>query len=363
MRAVRVALATVAGVALCACGDGAAPAPGKIYVCAQTAGTIDVLDAATLAPLTSVAAGDQRMPHNVTVTPDRRHVLVTSADVTGERPDELLVLDPTTDAIVARVALDEGAFSAHVVVAPDGGTAYVSGWGSNLVYRVDLGTMTRLGDVTMPGTRRPHGLGLSADGRYLYSANTESHSVSRIDTVAGLVVAEWALPGAAIQVAVADGVVYASVAWPPAVARIDLDLPPEQAVTVWPLPDDARDPAQVALTPDGTRVLVAEQGDADLPGNLVDVLDATTGALLARHETGLGAHGITVAPDGRQAWITAMYEDTVTRIDLHAAGGAGERAAVGRGPNGIALWREPVGDAADDRDQRRRERAGDVIQP
>lgn len=336
MTPVKLLAALAAGMLGCGAADapGATPDPAaKLYVCAQSDARVEVYAAGSLVPLATIAAGSGRMPHNVTITPDRRWVLATSAHVDGAEPDELLIIDPLTDRISARVELDEAAFIAHVVVAPEGDVAYVSGWGSNLVYRVDLATLTRLPDLTFPGLRRPHGLRLSADGSRLYSANTEG-SVSVFDTASGAVIAEYPLGGAAIQVAVGDTAVFASVQSPPALARIDLA---SGEVASFALPDGAQAPAQILLTPDQQQVLVAEQGDADRSGKRLLVLDAATGVMVDGYEVGLGAHGLALSDDGHTVWVTGLYDGTVSELDLRE-GRTMAFVGTGHAPNGVALW-------------------------
>src|SRR5688572_15519967 len=134
----------IAAALLAACGAPSSPGrPSKVYVCAQSVGVIEVLDGETLARTAAISLGEGRAPHNVVVAPGGAEVLVTAADPTGAVPDELLVIDTATDAIAARIPVDDGALIAHVVVSPDGGTAYVTGWASDRIYRIDLATRER----------------------------------------------------------------------------------------------------------------------------------------------------------------------------------------------------------------------------
>ncbi len=167
--------------------------------------------------------------------------------------------------------------------------------------------------MSYPALRRPHGLRACGDGRRLYNANTEG-SVSELDVATGLVLREWALPGPAIQVAVGTDAIFATVSYPPVVARIPLH---GGEASSYPVPG-AHELAQVTLTPDGAHRLVADQGTADRSGNRLFVLDARTGALERSIEVGLGAHGVAVAPDGRRAWISALFDHTVTLVDLES---------------------------------------------
>lgn len=314
-------------------GGGNRTRPRKIYVCAQNVGRIDVLDGTTLASITSIPTGDQRAPHNVTVNPAGDRVLATNAHLDGSQPDELLVIDPAQDAIVARVNLEQGATVAHVVVSPDGKTAYVTGWGSNRVYRVDLGTMTRLPDLEMPALDYPHGTRLSADGRILYTANS-GMSVSKLDVALGTGV-DVPLPGPGLQVAVGTSAVFASVTNPPAVARIDLAT---SMVTDFRLPAGTPRPGQLVLSPDERTVYVGEEGDSSAPGNHLLAVDAATGSVLASYEVGLGAHGVAISPDGKLAFVTGIFDASVAVVDLEAGMTEPTLGRTGRGPNGIAAW-------------------------
>lgn len=328
-----LAAAIVLVLAITGCAAADPDRPDKIYVCAQDQARIDVLDGETLAIVASISTGSGRMPHNVTSTPAGDRILVTNAHMDGIEPDELLIIDPASEVIITRVALDAGAFLAHVVVSPDGGIAYVSGWASDRVYRVDLLAGTRMPDFLMPGASSPHGMRLSGDGQRLYTANSRG-SVTELDAQAGGALREWQLSGPAIQVALGDGVVYAAVNYPAAVARIDLAT---GEVTEWPFPD-AKGFAQLALSPDGLTLYVADQGLAIDPGSELLVLDAQTGALQASREVGRGAHGVALSPDGRLAFVTAIYDASVAVVDLDGTEQA-QLGTTGRGPNGILPWR------------------------
>jgi YVTN family beta-propeller protein len=73
-------------------------------------------------------------------------------------------------------------------------------------------------------------------------------------------------------------------------------------------------PKYVAMTPDGTRVLVTNWCSMDL-----SVVDAATAKEVARIPLG-GAHprGVAVSPDSRTAYIALMGSDKVVSVDLGA---------------------------------------------
>ena len=66
----------------------------------------------------------------------------------------------------------------------------------------------------------------------------------------------------------------------------------------------------IALLPDGSLVYVA-----NTPADTVDVLDAVTGAIVARIAVGIDPVGLAVRPDGREVWVSNHVSDSVSVID------------------------------------------------
>jgi len=96
-----------------------------------------------------------------------------------------------------------------------------------------------------------------------------------------------------------------------------------------------RFPAGLALSPDGSRLYVAE----NLAGTLA-VLDATDGRVLQRLPVGRFPYAVAVAADGT-VWVSAWAEDTVAAFSPDTAGGnplkASGRVEVGRHPSALLL--------------------------
>lgn len=319
-------------VALCSCGGRA---PG-LFVCAQGAAAIDLRDGESLARRALIAGGAGASPHNITASSAAGLVLATSARSDGA-PDELWLIEPGAAALTARIALEPGAGAAHVVASPDGRRAWVTGWASSSVFVIDLAERRLLETVPLGAGRRPHGLRPSPDGERLFTANGAAPGgaggVIELEAGSGRRVREVPLPGPAVQVAVSGEAVYATIASPASVARIDRST---GDVTAWPLPPPARDPAQLVLSPDGASLFVAEQGTQTDPGTRLLQLSAATGELQRAFEVGRGAHGVELSADGRTAWVTAAFDNTVAAVDLGR--GSVVLAGVGRFPNGVAAW-------------------------
>lgn len=90
------------------------------------------------------------------------------------------------------------------------------------------------------------------------------------------------------------------------------------------------------VTPDSRFVLVANQGTQERPGNTLSVIDAASQKVVTDIKTGAGAHGVTVDPTGRYAYVTNTYASTLAVVDLQARRTV---AAIptGMNPNGVSF--------------------------
>jgi DNA-binding beta-propeller fold protein YncE len=87
---------------------------------------------------------------------------------------------------------------------------------------------------------------------------------------------------------------------------------------------------RLKFTPDGRRVLISSLRNGDL-----FVFDAASHQLLKRLNTGHGAAGILVDPDGSRAFIGCTADDYVAVVDLQSLAVTGH-IDVGGGPDGLA---------------------------
>jgi len=136
-----------------------------------------------------------------------------------------------------------------------------------------------------------------------------------------------------VQVAVApDGATaYVSLAGSSSVAKVDLARQEVVRTVTVPAP-----PVQLYLSTDGSRLLSADQGTPDAPGDSVSVIDPASMTVTATITTGSGPHGVVIEPSGRVAWVTNLYDDTVSVIDL-TTNTTTATIPVGDMPNGISF--------------------------
>jgi YVTN family beta-propeller protein len=193
-------------------------ADGRLYVANEDSATATVLDTRTGKIVARVPVGKE--PEGVRVSPDGKYVLVTN-----ESDNSVSIIDTKTLKEVKHVVV--GKRPRDVAFTPDSKTAYLSGEFDNSLYRIrvpqgepverilQLGTDDRPVSVKLDTARnrlyastgrggkivvldvsgkpkqvgevkvgaRPWGFALTADGKYLYTANGPSNDVSVVDTV------------------------------------------------------------------------------------------------------------------------------------------------------------------------------------
>jgi YVTN family beta-propeller protein len=185
--------------------------------------------------------------------------------------------------------------------------------------------------TTVPVGDYPHGLRLSPDEREAWLANVRDGTVSVVDIAAAREVARIPAGPSPVQVAfVPDGSrAYVSLRGANAVAEIDA-----RSRRVLRRIQVGRGPVQLFATPDGGFLYVANEGTRTAPGTTASVIDLTAGSVVATIETGRGAHGVVVCGNGTRAFVTNMYDDTLTEIDVKTRT-VRRRLRVGRTPNGV----------------------------
>ena len=315
-------------------------APGKVYVADEDSGTVSVIDVTTNTRVAVVELGlpgMMFMPHNVQAAPDGHSIWVVAPPMEGHASDEeqVVVIDPTSDAIVWRASLGEHLHLAHVVLDDASAHAFVTANETGQVFRVDAQTHAVDVLAELGAAAKPHGV--RACGGELYVAEMGALGVAVIDQVTGEV-SDVPTGGVTVQSACTrDGRwAFATLYDTREVVRIDVAT---HAVTRIALPAGAQGPVQLYPAPDSKRVYVCDQGTLmDRPAsNRLYEIDVAKAEVTATITVGQGAHGVVVSEDARRAYVTNLLDDTVSVVDT------AERAEVavipvGHKPNGIAHW-------------------------
>lgn len=345
MKKIAIAIAIAIAAGFVGCGTSQPVQGTKVYVAEEESGGIAVVDARTNQvlrdiPLHETSNGMEMhyMPHNVQVAPNGKSVWVTAPPMEGapgdpEMDEQVVIIDPSTDAIVDRVVLGKGLHLAHVVLDDASRFAYVSANEADKVFQLDAATHAVTKTFDLGAGHKPHGM--RACGDRVFVANMDGKSISVIDPIAAAI-QDVPVGGVAVQVACTkDGkLAFASLYDTKEVVRYDRTT---GAVTRIALPADAQGPVQLYPTPDSKSLFVADQGLLmDRPAsNRLFQIDIATSKVTKTIEVGSGAHGVVVSEDGMRAYVTNTAGNSVSVVDV----GDGKVLAtvpVGTKPNGVS---------------------------
>lgn len=329
----------------------------KAYIALEGEGKIAVLDLQTRKVYKQIDLSAMRhdmrvtfAPHNVQVAPNGQTVWVT-ANVHGHHAhhetetdaapvaDELIVINPYTDSIKQRIPIAAKAHLAHVVIAPDGRTAYVNAQDQQRIYNVDV-LWGRIRNAIDVSGHKPHGLRLNSNGTVAFIAMLSSKELGILDTSANTL-HYIPLGGAAVQTAVTADNQHVLVSLYDTKQIADYR---NGAITRIALPADAKGPVQLYPSPDAKFVYVADQGyyfDQAI-GNTVYKIDLSSQKVVKAIAVGQAPHGVVASFDNHTVYVTNLLSndlsviDTTTDLEI-------ERIAVGKEPNGISLWSKKFG--------------------
>jgi YVTN family beta-propeller protein len=76
-----------------------------------------------------------------------------------------------------------------------------------------------------------------------------------------------------------------------------------------------RAPNGIAVTPDGTRVYVANEGVLGDPSDTVSVIDTATNTVVETVTVGLSPKAVAVTPDGSLAYVTRTGWDRIALVE------------------------------------------------
>jgi len=269
-----------------------------------------------------------------------------SSDAPGELPAEgrllvlnksdgtLMVFEVPSQALLATLKVGEEPH--EVIVTPDGRKAYVSNVKSRSVSVVDLDSYKVLRTIRSPVLDYPHGLGITADGRWVLLTSEGSHRLvlidARRDVIARAVTTSQS--GSHLVALIEQG------------RRAFIANRGSDTVTVMSLPDlkvrrnirVGRGPEGIAAAPNDRFVAVALQGSAQLA-----LLDGASGDLVATLPVGQTPIRVAFAGRSFTAIVSNRDSNDVTVLDLLSRRVLAT-VPVGRRPGGVVV--NPTGSRA-----------------
>jgi uncharacterized protein (TIGR03437 family) len=179
-----------------------------------------------------------------------------------------------------------------------------------------------------------------AQPAYAYIPNYQDNTVSVINTITDTVVETIRVGSVPLGVAITpDGSkAYITNNGDPSVSVINTGAN-TVAITITtnsssnpPPPGYLSSPRGIAITPDGTRVYVANASNGIL------VIDTLTNSVVAAFPTGCDAYDVAITPDDTQAYVTNNCDNTVSVVNI--ASNPNKIVAtisVGRSPQGVDI--------------------------
>lgn len=343
----------------------------KIYVAIEGTGEIAVIDAKTNQVLKRIDLSEEKngitvgyMPHNVQVAPDNKSVWVTAnaldekdmkmsfrlipraeasdghgdeVAVAEKSNDEVIIIDPFSDAIIKRIELGQDLHLSHVALTSDSAYAIVASQEKGIVYKINTNSFEVEKEVATKKDGGPHGLRISPDGRTSYIAMLGGKSLGILD-IASFDLKDIPLKGAVVQTGVTPDGKYALASVYDAKSLAVYDIASEKLRYI-DLPKESKGPVQIYPTPDSRYVYVADQGYYfDQPtGDTAYKIDLMEMMIAQTIKGGTAPHGVVVSKDGRFVYVTNLLSDDVSVIDT-AKGKEIAKIKVGKMPNGISLW-------------------------
>ncbi len=328
-------------------------AEGKVYVAVENEGVIVVLSEKENKVLARIPLEKkdglkflQYTAHNVQVSPDGRSVWVTanaSEGSAGHRKsvanvgDEVIVIDPSTDAIVRRIDMGTDNHLSHIVLSPDGKFAYAASQEKSMVTEIDTQTYATTRTFSLRAQSGPHGMRLSPDGMLAILALLEGEELGILDLRSGMT--EYIpLPGAAVQTAATPDGKYAlsSIYDPASLAVYDLAT---KELRVVPMPSEAKGPVQIYPSEDSRNIYIADHGVYfnQEAGSTIYEFSLQEMKVTRSMQAGRAPHGLTVSADNSRLYVTNLETDDVSVINIQD-GAEIARIPVGDAPNGISVW-------------------------
>jgi YVTN family beta-propeller protein len=308
--------------------------PGVAYVSSDGSDTVSLVDTSTNAAFGApipVAAD----PAGIRVTSDGSTVWVANRSFPG-----VTSIDAATR--LAAPAIPLGKSPRDVAVTPDGRFLYIPDHASGVVRVYDASKHKVVTNI--PTGAGPTRAAMSPDGTFVLVTNFLADTVTRIDTTTNTQTGTVSVSDPFAVAITPDGQrAYVTDDHPaPAVGSVTvLDLSTFSPVGTI---DAGRGPVAIAVTPDGTELVVANSGD----GTLTPISRQTnTPGPPIPLGAGSDPDGVAITPDGAEAIVALHANDAVVPVTL-ATRFVGPLAPVGAGPVGVDIgWpvRNPCGSA------------------
>lgn len=293
----------------------------RAYVPNSEAGTVSVIDTATLEVVDTFAVGS--VPHHVTPSWD-----MTKLYVNNTESDTLTVIDPRSGKPVGSIPVID---PYNLYFTPDGTKAIVVAERYQRLDFYDPVTWKLLKSVDIPWPGVDHG-DFTADGRYFLASTEFSGQVVKVDTQAMELVGRVEVGGLPIDVKVSpDG----AVAYVTNQGRHGVSLVDPAGMTEIGFLPTGKGAHGLNVSRDTKLLYVSNR----LEGT-ISVIDFATRQVAATWTVGGSPDMIQVSADGTQLWVSNRFQGGVSVVDT-ATGAVIRNIRTGRGAHGLSLFPQP----------------------
>jgi len=267
---------------------------GYAYITNSGSNTVSVISTDTKSLVTTIPVG--KNPYGVSVSPNGAWAYVANMD-----DNSVSVINTATNTVITTIPV--GTRPQGVLVSPDGSTVYVAdGWDNNVsVINTTSNTVTS----TIAAGEGPEGLAISQDGKTLYVANGEGNNVYVINIASGNIMADIGTgfypnglslsPDGSLLYITTLGTVSGNI--------MVINTANDAVLNTIPLGT----PNEVWVSPDGSKIYVANSYD-------VKVINAATDAITATIPIG-ASYGISGTADGAYVYVTDIGLNNVYVIN------------------------------------------------
>ncbi|MFD4144101.1 beta-propeller fold lactonase family protein [Streptomyces sp. NPDC058572] len=246
---------------------------------------------------------------DVAVSPDGRRIYVSQST------NAVSVWDATADPPTLINTINLTGAPESLAVSPDGRYVYTANTSSNTVSVIDT-TDNSVTDIALTGT--PRRLAVSPNGRYVYTANTSSNTVSVIDTTDNNVTDIPYVDADVLSVAVSPSGTRLYVGIGTQLSETDtvsvIDTATNTEVDSIDLAGSDAYPHALVVSADGERLYTANLGTSS-----VSVIDTATNTVATDIALTTPPADVAITPDDTRVYTTdtgtPLHPDTVTAID------------------------------------------------
>jgi YVTN family beta-propeller protein len=242
------------------------------------------------------------------------------------------VIDTNTNAAVGG-SIPVGLRPEEIAITPDGSRAYVTNSDSDSVSVINTQTSTAIGSIPLAVGAGPVGIAITPDGSRVYVANDGLDSVSVINTQTNAVVGSIPVPAGATWIALTPDGSRAYVANALIAGGFVSVINTQTNTVVGSTIPVGLSPSGIAITPDGGRAYVANE-----TSNSVSVINTQTNSVVGSVPGISFPQAIAITPDGSRAYVASVGgANTVSVIDTRTNTTLGIPIPVGDTPRGVAV--------------------------